>query len=351
MNAPLEIYSALASVAVSRFHRETGIPCTWTPKLFHNKENPIVGHVSFTFPTERKRYAAVIKAKVTRATVLLSVIDQRENDHERLLITTRLTDEMANQCRKLGLQFIDAAGNAFIKNKELGIFVFIKGQQMPATSDAKQFQDDRVESNTTPAALRTIFSLFAKPDLLNAPIRSIAAAAGVSVGSAVETMHGLRARGFIGTDGAGDSAFIDRDRLVLEWSGGFVNRLRPKLNSQRYAFEEDADMYLPGWLPEGAAWGGEPAAAILTHHLKPASFTIYADIAKKPMILAHLGKQLRIRLDPQGPLEIVQSFWDASLEIRDVVPPELVFADLVMTSDPRNHDIAQMINKTLIKNA
>lgn len=349
MNKPIEIFSALASLAVSRFSRETGIPCIWDAALFRKTDNPVDGHVCFTFPTGIKRYAAVVKPKVTRELALQTLIGQNEIHEERLLITTRLTDEMANRCRKLGVQFIDAAGNAYINNKA-GIFVFIKGQQLPATSDAKQFQEDKVDSNTTPAALRTIFSLFTKPELLNAPIRAIAAAASVSVGSALQTMRGLRARGFIGTDGAGENAFIDRHRLVLEWSNGFVNRLRPKLHTRRYAFDEDPAMYSPGWLAEGAAWGGEPAAAILTHHLKPASFTIYADLVR-PDVMAHIAKKLRIRSDSQGPLEIVESFWGASLDIRDVVPPELVFADLVMTSDPRNIDIAQLINKTLLKDA
>ena len=131
-----------------------------------------------------------------------------------------------------------------------------------------------------------------------------------------------------------------------------AERLRPKLNPRRFRAPD------PGWwqqarLPDGARWGGEVAAAKLTDYLKPAAATIYLKPARARDTLDRLVQEHRLRADPQGNVEILDAFWALPEEGTpgDLVPPLLVYADLMATLDPRNLEIAKRIREQYIEHA
>jgi len=64
-------------------------------------------------------------------------------------------------------------------------------------------------------------------------------------------------------------------------------------------------------------------------------------------------KEHRLRADPDGEVEILDTFWNFPAETRqpDIVPPLLVYADLLATLDPRNLEIAKRIREEHIDNA
>ena len=66
-----------------------------------------------------------------------------------------------------------------------------------------------------------------------------------------------------------------------------------------------------------------------------------------------LVKQHRLRADPQGTIEILDAFWNFQLEgpQPDLVPPLLVYADLMATLDPRNLEVAKRIREQHIDHA
>ena len=86
------------------------------------------------------------------------------------------------------------------------------------------------------------------------------------------------------------------------------------------------------------------AAALLTKHLKPQQFTIYLDM-HAPGALNEIVGQFRLRKDKQGAIEIVQPFWELDkLEVtRGIVPLPLVYADLLVSGDPRNIEVASLL--------
>lgn len=211
------------------------------------------------------------------------------------------------------------------------------------------FSNDQKAS--TPAALRVTFALLAQPRLLNATFREIAAASNVSLGLVGQVFASLQSRGFVGLDGSGRRAFLNRHLLVVEWATGYINRLKPKLQKRRFAVPNPSD--LMQWEPQPwvSAWGGEVAAAMLTKNLKPSTFTIYMEPEVRSP-LAHLVSKYRLKADPNGQLEIIDSFWDGrSLGMERTVPPELVYADLIATLDPRNIETAKFILDKVITNA
>jgi hypothetical protein len=97
--------------------------------------------------------------------------------------------------------------------------------------------------------------------------------------------------------------------------------------------------------------GGEVAAAILTGHLKPATYTLYLGAQAGPETIPALVKEHRLRADPRGNVEILDAFWNVEIETArpDIVPPVLVYADLMATLDPRNLALAKRVRDEYIK--
>lgn len=84
---------------------------------------------------------------------------------------------------------------------------------------------------------------------------------------------------------------------------------------------------------------GEPAAAIVTGHLRPEIVTVYGDTG-----FAALARKIRPSKDKHGNLEALQKFWAFEVAQDDqqppLVPPLLVYADLIATADARNRETA-----------
>jgi hypothetical protein len=89
-----------------------------------------------------------------------------------------------------------------------------------------------------------------------------------------------------------------------------------------------------------ACWGGEVAAAKLTGYLRPEQMTIYVRERAAQLQLAY-----QLRKDPDGNIELLKAFWDIECEQteKELVPPLLIYADLLAMSDPRNIETAHLL--------
>ncbi|RZJ13173.1 MAG: hypothetical protein EON50_09660 [Acidovorax sp.] len=277
------------------------------------------------------RFAAEVKA-VDRFHVLGPLHARARHRREpTLLVAPFITAEAARQCRSLGLNFIDAAGNAYLNVP--GCFVYVTGN--PRTERARPV--GRFKS-LTPAGLRIVFALLTRPGLAAAPYREIATTAGVALGSVGDVLSDLQARGHL--------ALTEPRRLLApaalqeEWTTHFPIRLRPQLHGRRFAAPARDWWRGLNLQPLHAAWGGEVAAHHLTGYLEPEQMTLYA-AAPEALILKH-----RLRPDPEGTVEILSAFWplaDDDDAGSATVPPLLVYADLMASTDPRNIDTAQRV--------
>ncbi len=87
--------------------------------------------------------------------------------------------------------------------------------------------------------------------------------------------------------------------------------------------------------------GGEAAAAQLTRYLKPEIATLYLpENTVNDFIL-----KARLKKDVNGNIELLNTFWefDHARELKGLVPPVLVYADLMATANDRNIETAKMI--------
>lgn len=297
-------------------------------------------------------YQVECKSQVNRKSDLASVKARLDNlQPPGLLITSYLSAEMADHCRNIALEFIDTAGNAYLKRP--GLHIYIKGQ----TGNKAQIRTRAERGSNTPTAMRMIFALLCQADTVTASYREIATQAGIALGTVGATFHDLSHRGLL-LDGGKKSErrLIRPTQLRNEWVINYPIVLRPKLKTRRFQAAN------PDWWKElkfdgnDMAWGAEVAAQKLTNYLKPSSQTLY--IAEKDMaaILRELVKKYRLRPDPEGPIEILEKFWHFPITEftainPDIAPALLIYADLLASRDPRNLEVAQIIKEKYLDHA
>lgn len=294
----------------------------------------------------QKRHRYHVEVKTVDRKVTLNQAKQALDRYGRqgLLVAPYLTTELANYCREIDLQFIDATGNAYLKGP--GMFVHVRGERPPAYDGATTAP----KGAGTPTALRVIFALLCKPELLNAPYRDIAAAADVALGTVGWVFFDLEKRGHvIGGKQRGDRRFVDATKLAKEWVTNYAIRLRPKLAARKFQPTNPAWWRTAQLKKYDAVWGGEVAADRLTGNREPGTFTVYLPGDPGKFVLEN-----RLRADPYGDIELLHKFWHFEPQAAyddGLAPPLLVYADLMATLDTRNHDTAKRIEDRILANA
>ena len=267
---------------------------------------------------------------------LLAMITQqfRQLDQRTLLIANYINPILAERLRAQDIWFLDTAGNAYIKQSPL--FIYIKGNK-----PLEKLTNRPLTRAFEPTGLKVIYAFLCNPELVNAPYRDIAQTAEVSLGTVGWVMTDLTQLGHIVDMGNRGRRLKAKQKLLERWIIAYPEKLRPKLEIGRYK------AFAPGgWQTMTinklqAFWGGEVAADKLTHYLKPEIITLYIqDKQAGKLILTN-----KLRKDPTGDIELLKTFWavDNDLNNNQLVHPILIYADLMASGDPRNIETAQII--------
>lgn len=256
--------------------------------------------------------------------------------HPILIIAKYITSEVALELKENGINYLDVAGNCFIKFQ--GILLYFVGQKVhkkEKTNQAKAFQE---------AGIKIIFNLLNNPENLQLSYRELAELADVSIGSVSNVMNELEGQNFILKTKL-KRVLKNKTQLLERWVIAYQDVLRPRLVKKQMRFiNPDAiqtwkELYLDN--KEGITlWGAEPAAAILTNHLVPEKFSIYTTQSWQNM-----GQDMGLVPDANGKVEVLQVFWKQKEVLKDqnTVPPLLVYADLIGSGYSRNIETAQII--------
>lgn len=291
----------------------------------------------------KHRFPVAIRTVDRFATPAALAAQSQGSGAPQLLVAPYISQEIAEGCRQLGQSFIDTAGNAYIEAP--GVFIRVLGQTRPAGFREHSFRA------LSAAGLKLTFALLCQPKLLDANYRTIADTAGVALGTVSVDMKDMESRGFYNLRTKGKRRLLAPERMLEEWVSHYPITLRPKLILGRFRAEPERLQKLD-LKKVGAYWSGEPAADRLTQYLKAAQFTIYAG---QP--IAKLVAAGRMQADVNGNVEILEKFWNSPAEalhegaLPEVVPPILVYADLLATHDSRNAEAAQMIYERHIATA
>lgn len=336
--ATLRHPNPLLADALNAYERETGLAITLTKGPHHANGLEVDGQITLpygagTFPVEVKKWAQ--NANLGAITHHLAQLPG-----EAILIADYVNPNMAQKLRALGVQFIDAAGNAFINHPPLHTWVTANKAHRGTTPTTKT---NRAFDAT---GLKVVFTLLCQPDLANQPYRDIAARAGVALGTVGQVFDGLKMAHFLAGQGRqGKRRLINRKTLLRRWVEAYPEKLKPKLLvgefvAPKHQWWKDFDI-----VQHGAWWGGEIAAEKYTHYLQPKVATIYLPESAGTRLLAdaRLRKQTNTEAEPENPVEIYRPFWPMDYA-PDTQPglahPILVYADLIHTGDVRNRETA-----------
>jgi hypothetical protein len=286
----------------------------------------------------RTEYAAILKRYVTNDTLGVLASQARRAKPQGILVTHHISTNQADRLKKLNVPFFDTAGNAFLSDTHF--FVFVSGRR-PDSEKTKEKPSRAFQ----PSGLRTLFALLSNPGLELEGYRDIAAAAKVSRGTIGWVMSDLEKEGYLIDMGAKGRRLTKKADLIKRWTDRYPQQLRPKLLIARYS-SKDSDWWKGAHLERsGAYWGGEVAAAKLTQYLRPEQKTIYATST-----LPEIQAKFALKKDPNGDVEILKKFWSFKEESakNGIVPPLLVYADLMASGDDRNIETAEIIYDTKI---
>ncbi|WP_322045096.1 type IV toxin-antitoxin system AbiEi family antitoxin [Paraburkholderia sp. J67] len=301
------------------------------------------GVVAFELAPRISRLARVVPS-IDRQERLAAATatDRMQDSNGFLLVTSYLTPALVDACRALGIDAIDASGNAFLREQSNLILISGRPRATVAGHARRGLWSRR--------SLQVILALLVKPALLDQGRREIADFAKVSLGTAQSTLQTLLQRRDLIQRSDGSMAIADYGRLLDEWVTLYPSLLRQAQQLGRYRAAE------PDWwraMPSGhAAWmfGGEPAAARMTQYLKPEMITVYSEKG----LPRELMTRARLRPDPAGNVEILTA--PVKLEptaglADDLIYPALVYADLVASADSRNLETARLIRNQYLDHA
>jgi hypothetical protein len=279
---------------------------------------------------EKRHFATEVKTTLNAAIAgqFKQHIDHFKNTP--LLITSYVAPALSDHLRISNVNFIDAAGNAFINEPPL--FIHIKGNKPDEPpSMAKRLY--------RASGLKIIFALLCNPGLENKDYRAIAAFADVALGSVGWVMGDLQKSGYLISLGKKGRSLTKKDELLKNWVSNYHEELKPKIFIGKYAAINE-DWWKKVVLRENTLWGAEVAANILTKYLKPEIFTLYSNEADQEFLIKN-----RLHRTDEGSIEIYKKFWSFQGEWtnQNIVPPLLIYADLIASQSDRNIETAKMI--------
>ena len=259
--------------------------------------------------------------------VKLSAVGGGNANVPTLLFTTFVAPKSADTLRRAGVQYVDAAGNAWVEFGD--VLVDVRGQRRPAGAD----QPARTAGNLfSTGRARVTFALLAWPQLWKAPQRELAHAAGVSLGQAHNTLTLLREAGY-----GPDRARPGQSELLDLWAAVFPTGLAKKLTLATY--RGDIDTVKKVDADDRVFLSGQVAADDL---LRPVTLTLYVDDLDPRLPVVN-----RWRSDGPPNIVVRRTFWhapdnsEAPLEGVRPAPWPLVYADLASSDDPRVRTVAK----------
>jgi hypothetical protein len=283
-----------------------------------------------------RELAVECKKRLTQGTMGAMIHQLQRFPIKGLLITEYVNPKMAEQLKKMDIQFIDTAGNAYLN--EPPVFIYIKGNKPP-----ENLQPRGIRRIFQPTGLKIIFAFLCHPNLANAPYREVAKAANVALGTVGWVMRDLKGEGYLLEMGKRGRRLTNKKKLFDRWVMAYPEKLRPKLMIGKYKTPNQGwhkDVRLNNYQ---GYWGGEVAAAKLKTFLKPETVTIYTAEVNTNLLLDN-----RLRKDPEGDIELLKIFWNTEYVgynggINDLVPPVLIYADLLATGEARNIETAETV--------
>lgn len=279
--------------------------------------------------------------------IILSQLNEIINTSSRpiLFVADYISKDGASQLKKRGFNYLDTAGNAFIRKDDL--IIYVDGQKRTLkdkTNQSRAFQE---------AGVKIIFHLLSETANLQNSYRTIAQKVEVSLGSVSNVMAELEDLNYL-IKTKEKRVLKNKEELLERWLQSYNETLKPRILRKRMCFlDKDvennwralnlnfASIYDDNEIkkqPGHTVWGGEPGASIITGSLRPEVFTLFTNYE-----IHLIASRLKLIPDPDGNVFVYNKFWNDNFGSNNVAPKLLIYADLINSGYGRNIEIANEI--------
>lgn len=266
-----------------------------------------------------------------------------------ILVVEYLDEDLKNLIKKEKLNYIDASGNCFIQGENFVFFVEGKPKTTNENEELKKaFRADGLIFVyfllTTNLSVVLLENLYEQTDFKPHLIREI--------------LGELEEEGFVNIDQKGRIVLKNIKKLIAKWANNYAERLRPVIHRGYFKTMDKFETVKNNLAHEennghkklDISIGGELAAEFMGH-LKATSAIFYtnervSDLVKKYRIFPSNSKDANI--------EIIQQFWTKELpniNLNSLVYSILVYADLLLSNDPRCYQVAETLLNNEIRNS
>ena len=309
----------IVHIALENLNQITGI------QGFFQDRSPLDGFLEIS--VNDRKYTFVVEVKREVRTHQLQQVEYYYHRHEHfLLLANRLFPKIKEELRQREIPYLEANGNIFLKKE--GLFLFVDTHK---PLDIEKSKGNRAFTKT---GLKVLFYLLQHKEAINLTQRDLAEKAGVGLGNIPQVIEGLKETGYLIPLNNKTYVWENRKALLERWMAEYATVLRPKLKKERYTLQGQwQDITFD---TNKTVWGGEPAADLLTNHLRPEKFLIYTRENRMDLI-----RNYRLMPDKNGEVEVLDMFWKPNEE--QTAPPILVYADLMLEGGKRNKETAEKI--------
>jgi hypothetical protein len=326
--------------AVEQLTQKTGITADWNLLPQTNRDQGVDAEFIINVNGKEIRMFAEVKGTL-QPYQLTRIIQQAENHHPLLVVAEQIYPVMKEMLRKKGIGYLDTAGNIYLHAGDH--MIWIDGQK------PNKQKEPTANRAFTRIGLQAVFYLLQHPEAINDPYRQLAERTGAALGNIGYIIDGLEAAGHILQLDKNRKALVKRKTLMDRWIEGYRDTLRPALYLGNFRLANANTFYdREGMIGRAAntVWGGEPAAEILTHYLQPGVLIAYTAAGKLTLM-----QNWKLIPDTKGNIHIYRKFWeDPKWDEQHIAPPLLIYADLILTNDPRNMETGNLIYHQYLEN-
>lgn len=326
----------IVNQAMNHLTGHTGITGEWK-----EMGNEIDGTLELCIENNNVQFYVEVK-KELREYQLPKIIEIAQFYWPMMVIAERIFPNLKEKLRANKIGYLDGAGNIYLNTE--GNYVWMEGHK---NTELEKPVNNRAFTKT---GLKTVFHLLLEEDAINKPYRALAQASNVALGNIKNVIEGLKETGFILQVNEKKMLIQNKKALLDRWIAGYRETLKPSLHLGTYRFfkpHDNANAVRQVPLEQNkTVWGGEPAAEIITGYLNPQILTTYTTEKRNDFI-----PKWRLVPDPYGDLQVYEKFWKDQKDRNKKTAPELlVYADLMITDDPRCIETAKMIYDNYLKN-
>lgn len=326
----------LFNAITEKLGNEHGVDIMALPEVAKNNGRRPARKILISRGSYQREWLVDYKKQLTPA-MLPGILDRLENVAYKIIMAEYITPKVKHLLREKNIAYADAAGNTYLADEQLYIFIENnKAEKKEWVSGSRAF---------TKAGLKLLFLLLEHPEYVNEPYRYLAEKADVGLDTISKVYKALQKEQYLLPLAGKVFKWDKRETLLIKWVEGYHKNLKPKLRKRTFKALEKHQDWKSLQLPEQTFWGGANAGDLLVDYLIADQWTLYT--AQDFMVLMKTFKWIP---DPQGPITVIEKFWEHEHEEK-WVSPLIAYADLTEEDNPRYLETANMIYEKYIRNS